>query len=80
MSGAFPQGLSDALQEWIKDNPNIWYVSLLDRIVLPHSVAFGYLVEGGEVAIGVVFLSTALLLFGRLLARLVSHSTNSPSR
>lgn len=66
LSGAFPQGLSDALQEGIKDNPNIWYVGLLDQIVLPHSVAFGYLVEGGEVAIGVVFLSTALLLFGRL--------------
>jgi thiosulfate dehydrogenase [quinone] large subunit len=64
LSGTFPQGLADALQEGIKDNPNVWYVDLLDRIVLPHSVVFGYLVEYGELAVGVILLSTAVLLFG----------------
>ncbi len=66
ISGTFPQGLADALQEGIKDNPNGWYVSLLDRIVLPHSIFFGYLIEGVELAVGIVLLSTTLLLFGRL--------------
>ncbi len=66
LSGSFPQGLSDALQDGLKDNPNSWYVSLLDRVVVPHTVFWGYLVEGAELLIGVVLLSTALLLFGRL--------------
>jgi thiosulfate dehydrogenase [quinone] large subunit len=66
LSGSFPQGLSDALQEGLKDNPNGWYVSLLERVVVPHTVFWGYLVEGAELLIGIVLLSTTVLLFGRL--------------
>ena len=66
LSGSFPQGLSDALREGLKDNPNGWYVSLLDRVVVPHTVFWGYLIEGAELLIGIVLLSTALLLFGHL--------------
>jgi hypothetical protein len=58
--------LSDALQEGLKDNSNGWYVSLLDRVVVPHTVFWGYLVEGAELLIGIVLLSTTVLLFGRL--------------
>jgi thiosulfate dehydrogenase [quinone] large subunit len=66
LSGSFPQGLSDALHEGLKDNPNGWYVSLLERVVVPHTVFWGYLVEGAELLIGIVLLSTTVLLFGRL--------------
>jgi thiosulfate dehydrogenase [quinone] large subunit len=66
LSGSFPSGLADALQEGLKDNPNGWYVSLLDRVVVPHTIFWGYVVEGAEVLIGIVLLSTALMLFGNL--------------
>lgn len=65
VSGAFPQGLADALSEGIKDNPNVWYVSWLQALVVPHSVAFGYLIEFGELAIGLGLLAGALALVGQ---------------
>ncbi|MGZ6388135.1 MAG: hypothetical protein ACXWQZ_02610 [Ktedonobacterales bacterium] len=65
VSGAFPQGLADALSEGIKDNPNVWYVSWLQALVVPHSVAFGYLIEFGELAIGLGLLAGALVLVGK---------------
>jgi hypothetical protein len=64
-SGTFPQGLADTLNAGIKDNPNGWYVSFLQTVVLPHSVTFGYLIEWAEVTIGIVLLAGALLLLGR---------------
>lgn len=66
LSGTFPQGLADGLQEGLDNNPNAWYLSFLHQVVLPHSVFFGYLIEGAELAIGVVLVSTALVLFGSL--------------
>lgn len=65
ISGTFPQGLADALGEGIKNNPNVWYVSWLQVVVLPHSVAFGYLIEFGELAIGLGLLAGALALLGQ---------------
>jgi hypothetical protein len=64
-SGTFPQGLADTLNAGIKDNPNGWYVSFLQTVVLPHSVTFGYLIEWTEVTIGIVLLAGALLLLGQ---------------
>jgi len=66
LSGAFPQGLADGLQEGLASNPNAWYLSFLHQVILPHSVFFGYLIEGAELAIGIVLVSTALVLFGSL--------------
>jgi hypothetical protein len=45
LAGTFPQGLADALKRGIKNNPNSWYVSMLQTFVLPHSIFYGYLVE-----------------------------------
>ena len=61
-SGTFPQGLANALNEGIKGNPNDWYVSILQNIVLPNSVFFGYLIQWTEITIGIVLLGGAALL------------------
>jgi len=64
-SGSFPQILRDTLTGGFQGNPNGWYISLLQRVVLPHSVFYGYLVEWAEVIVGVVLLFGVLLLIGR---------------
>jgi thiosulfate dehydrogenase (quinone) large subunit len=65
LSGTFPQGLADALNNGIKDNPNGWYVSFLQQVVLPHSTLFGYLIEWSEITIGIILLGGALVLLGQ---------------
>lgn len=65
ISGVFPQGLADALSEGIKNNPNLWYVSWLQAVVLPNSVAIGYLIEFAELAIGLGLLAGAIVLLGQ---------------
>ena len=62
LSGNFPQGLSDALNNGIKDNPNGWYVAFLKQIVLPNSMFFGYMIQWTEIAVGIILLSAAVLL------------------
>lgn len=64
LSGTFPQGLSDTLREGIQNNPNGWYVILLQRIVLPNSVAFGYIIEATELFVGVALFIGAVVLIG----------------
>lgn len=64
LSGAFPQGLADALKEGAQNNPNGWYVAFLQDVIIPHSVAFGYAIEIGEFLIGVALLLGAILLLG----------------
>ncbi len=62
VSGDFPTGLAAILREGFKENPNDWYVSLLQWTILPHSVGFAYLLEGTELVLGLVLLTGALLL------------------
>lgn len=69
LSGQFPQGLADTLVDGVKDNPNGWYVSFLNAVVIPHGVFFGYLIELAEVGIGLALLGGALLLLGHLPTR-----------
>lgn len=64
LAGNFPQGLADTLHEGIQDNPNGWYVSLLQHIVLPHSVAFGYVIEAAELFIGIALFIGVVVLIG----------------
>jgi thiosulfate dehydrogenase (quinone) large subunit len=64
LSGTFPQGLADALKNGMNDNPNGWYVNILQAVVVPHSVFYGYLVEWSEVAIGLALIGGALMLLG----------------
>ena len=65
LSGSFPQSLLDTLNTGIQGNPNAWYVSFLQNVIEPHSIFWGYAIEWTEVTIGVVFLTSALILLGR---------------
>jgi thiosulfate dehydrogenase [quinone] large subunit len=62
LAGTFPQGLADVLNQGIKDNPDGWYVSFLQHIIIPHSVFSGYLIEWTELIAGLILLSAALIL------------------
>ena len=64
LAGNFPQGLADTLNEGIHNNPNGWYVSILQGVVLPHSVAFGYLIEAAELFIGIALFIGVIVLIG----------------
>lgn len=69
LSGGFPAGLANTLAENLKDNPNGWYVSFLQTVVVPHSVLFGYLIELAELGMGIALVAGALLLCGRIPAK-----------
>jgi hypothetical protein len=43
LSGAFPQGLADALNNGLKNNPNGWYVAFVQNMILPNSITWGVL-------------------------------------
>lgn len=64
--GDFPAGLAGALRELAPHAPG-WYRGFLDGAVVPHAQAFGYAIEVGELALGVVLLAAAAgaLLRGR---------------
>jgi hypothetical protein len=68
--GDFPGGLADELREKSEGAAG-WYRSFLDGAVIPHSRAFGYLIEIGELVTGVALMGAALawLLAGRRLRR-----------
>lgn len=68
-SGTFPSGLAGTLEDGMKTNPNGWYVTFLQRMILPHSVFVGYLIEAAEVLAGLALLSGALVLIGGLRRR-----------
>lgn len=64
-SGQFPQGLAGTLNDGIKNNPNGWYVSILQHAIIPNSIFWGYLIEWTEIIIGIVLIGSALLLLTR---------------
>lgn len=53
VSGRFPSGLAPALMDGMKDNPNQWYMEFIHSVVMPHAAAWGYLIEWGELAVGI---------------------------
>ena len=65
LSGTFPQSLLDTLHNGIQNNPNSWYVSFLQTIVVPNSTFFGYSIEWMEVIVGLALLSGAVVLLGK---------------
>jgi len=65
LSGTFPQGLAETISGMFKDNPDSWYVSWLQRFILPQSVLYGYLIEWTEVTIGVILLGGACILLNQ---------------
>lgn len=65
LSGSFPQGLADTLNNGIKNNPNTWYAAFLQQNILPHSIFYGYLIEWTEVVIAIFLLGGAFILVSR---------------
>jgi uncharacterized membrane protein YphA (DoxX/SURF4 family) len=65
-SGVFVSGFpSFVADEYITKGTYSWYISFINAVVYPHAVLFGFLIEWGELAIGVVLLVGALWLFVR---------------
>jgi uncharacterized membrane protein YphA (DoxX/SURF4 family) len=58
--GGFPSGLAPDLSDRVKSAPG-WYESFTKSAVLPHAVFFGYLIEIGEVLVGVGLIVGAAL-------------------
>jgi len=56
VSGRFPTGLGMAMMDGADTNPNQWYIHWLHATIMPHSVAWGYMIEWGELAIGIALL------------------------
>jgi thiosulfate dehydrogenase [quinone] large subunit len=64
LSGTFPQGLASTLNDGVQNNPNGWYVALLQGIIIPNSVAFGYAIEATEILIALALIVGAVVLVG----------------
>jgi hypothetical protein len=62
--GGFPGGLADELTEKSKGAPG-WYKSFLDGSVIPNASAFGYLIEIGELAVGLALIVAAIVWLTR---------------
>ena len=62
--GGFPSGLAKELTEKSQGAPG-WYRSFLDGSIIPHASAFGYLIEIGELLVGVALIAAALVWLTR---------------
>ena len=58
--GDFPSGLAGELREK-SEGMSGWYKSFLDGTVIPNASAFGYLIEIGELVVGVALIVAALV-------------------
>ena len=58
--GGFPSGLADELRDKSQGAAG-WYKSFLDGSVIPHASAFGYLIEIGELLVGLALVAAALV-------------------
>jgi hypothetical protein len=62
--GGFPSGLASDLHDRVQSAAG-WYRSFIDGSIIPHAVAFGYLIEIAEVTVGVALMVTAALWLWR---------------
>ena len=62
--GGFPSGLAGELRDK-SEGTVAWYKSVLDGTVIPNGRTFGVLIELGELAIGMVFITAAVLMVWR---------------
>ena len=60
--GGFATGLADQLAKNSDGAPG-WYRFLLETVVIPNGAIFGYLIEAGELLIGIGLIATAVVLF-----------------
>ena len=58
--GGFPSGLSAELHDRVQGAAG-WYRSFVDGSIIPHGVLFGYLIEIGELLVGIAFIVVAVL-------------------
>jgi thiosulfate dehydrogenase [quinone] large subunit len=58
--GDFPSGLAGELRDKSQGAAG-WYKSFLDGTVIPHASAFGYLIEIGELLVGIALVVAALV-------------------
>jgi hypothetical protein len=58
--GGFPAGLAADLHDRVASAPG-WYRSFIDGSIIPHGVLFGYVIEIGELLVGIVFIVVALV-------------------
>lgn len=58
--GGFPSGLASELSDKSQGAAG-WYKSFLDGSVIPHASTFGYLIEIGELLIGLALIVAALV-------------------
>jgi thiosulfate dehydrogenase (quinone) large subunit len=58
--GGFPGGLAKELTEKSEGAPG-WYRSFLDGSIIPNASAFGYLIEIGELVVGVALIGAGLI-------------------
>jgi hypothetical protein len=61
LSRSFSWGLTGALQASFGGNPNGWYVSLMERLVIPHIRIFAVTIQVGELLVAGGFLGGAAL-------------------
>ena len=64
LAGDFASGLAGTLTDQTKDLTGS-YKAFLDGVVIPNGTSFGYLVQFGELALGVTLIATALLWLTR---------------
>lgn len=62
--GGFPAGLAKELTEKSEGAPG-WYRSFLDGSIIPNASAFGYLIEIGELVVGLALVAAALVWLTR---------------
>jgi thiosulfate dehydrogenase [quinone] large subunit len=66
LSPDFGSGLAHQLQTSLQGNPNQWYASIANMLVLPHARLFAVLIEVGEVLVALgLFAGAAFWLSGR---------------
>jgi hypothetical protein len=58
--GGFPSGLAKELTEKSEGAPG-WYKSFLDGSIIPNASTFGYLIEIGELVVGLALIVAALV-------------------
>ena len=62
--GGFPGGLASDLADRVKGADG-WYRSFVDGSIIPHAVVFGYVIEIGELLVGIGLIAAALVWFTR---------------
>jgi thiosulfate dehydrogenase [quinone] large subunit len=58
--GGFPSGLGGDLADRVKGASG-WYRSFVDGSIIPHAVVFGYLIEIGELLVGIGLIAAAIV-------------------